>query len=253
MRGLSIVISAVVVVSLSLAAVLAVWHEVMTRVVGIEAYKNLLQFCLVVVLGGAVSLLYQAYNRQVDRQAEVKRQDEHRADAVQETRQRYLSELIGHYNRVKRARRLLRAKALTHDPDRANRRVRVARYDELLQSVLDAQLTFETMSRTMRVEGSLFATDHDLIAALIRAESYLRALVTEYENVMPQADRAEVELRMLPELADFVGPYEESKRFRTEFVHSTQAALAALEHLIVDAAQPDTLRSVDGPPSTSPK
>lgn len=232
MRWLSIVIAASVIVSMAFAVVLIAWHDAMTSAVGAEAYKTLLQFLLVVVLGGGVSLLYQAFNREAERRAERLRQEEERADALRETRQRYLRDLIAQYNIVKRARRLLRATALTREQNLLDRRVRVPRYDELLQVVLDAQLTLETMSRTMGAEGSLFAAEQDLTASVRKAESYLRSLIVEYEEIMPQVDRQEISLRVMPELADFVGPYNASDRFRHEFVHPVQAALADLERLI---------------------
>jgi hypothetical protein len=233
MRRLSIAITVGVIVSLSLAAVLILGHEVMTKAVGVEAYKLLLQFLLVVVLGGGVTLIYQAFNRHADQRLERLQHEKERAEALRETRQRYLHDLIGHYNAVKRARRLLRAKALTSEPALLDRRVRVGEYDELLMTVLDAQLAIETMARAMRAEGSLFAGEQDLTASLSTAEAYLRALITEYEEVLPQAGQ-EIALRTMPELAAFIGPYKESGKFRVEFVHTVQAAMATFEWLIVE-------------------
>ncbi|QES44721.1 hypothetical protein DEJ49_30345 [Streptomyces venezuelae] len=209
------------------------WHGAATKAVGAEAYKALLQFFLVAVLGGGVSLTYQAFNREADRRTERLRQEEEHAEALRKTWQRYLGELIAHYNTVKRSRRLLRASALTSGPIHLDRRVRIARYDELLQAVLDAQLALETMARTMSVEGGLFEADPELITSFNKAEAYLRSLITEYEDVMPRVDGTEVDLRAMPELADFIGPYAESARFRHEFVHPAHAAMAALERLIV--------------------
>ncbi|GFJ93388.1 hypothetical protein [Phytohabitans rumicis] len=155
-----------------------------------------------------------------------------RAAGIQETRQRYLRELVDQYNRAKRARRLLRATALNHELVFADRRVRVMRYDELMQSVLDAQLSLETMVRTMRAEDGVFAAEPELVDSVSAAEGYLRALVTEYEEVMPQATQDEIVLRMLPELAAFLGPYSEADRFRAEFVQPMNAVLAAVERAI---------------------
>jgi hypothetical protein len=220
------------VVCWSVAVALIVWHAALTRLVGVEAYKMLLQFFLVIVLGGGISLLYQAFNRESDRRIERLKQMELRAAGIQETRHRYLRELVDQYNRVKRTRRLLRATALNHELVFADRRVRVARYDELMQSILDAQLSLETMVRTMRVEDGVFATEPEVVRSVIAAEVYLRALVTEYEEVMPQATQDEIALRVLPELAAFLGPYREADRFRAEFVQPMNAVLAAVERAI---------------------
>lgn len=236
MRRLTIAIATGVVISMFFAVWLVFWHGAVTGVVGAEAYKALLQFFLVAVLGGGVSLTYQAFNREADRRAERLRQQEERSEALRQTRQRYLRDLIAHYNTVKRARRLLRASALAGGPDQPDRRVRIVRYDELLQGVLDAQLALETMARTMGVEGGLFEEDPGLTTSLNKAEAYLRSLITEYEDVMPGADGAEIGLTTMPELADFIGPYAESARFRHEFVHPAHAVMAALERLIVGQA-----------------
>ncbi|WP_326759215.1 hypothetical protein OHB35_15705 [Streptomyces phaeochromogenes] len=220
------------VVSMACATGLIVWHETLTKVMGEEAYKALLQFFLVAVLGGGVSLVYQAFNREADWRTELLRRQEERADILREIRQRYLRELIAQYNTVKRARRLLRALALEDGPDFLDRRVRIDRYDDLLQPVLDAQLALETMTRTMGAEGGLFEADRELISSLDRASSYLRSLITEYESTMPRVGGPEIVLRTMPELADLIGAYAESNRFRYDFVHSVHSVMAALERLV---------------------
>jgi hypothetical protein len=229
MRRLTVPIVAGMVVSVGFAAALAIWHDATIRMVGVEAYKVLLQFILVAVLGGGVSLLYQAFNREAERRADRIRDAEQRAEAAREIRRRYLRELIASYNAVKRTRRLLRATALTHAPSFADRRLRVARYDEMMQNVLDAQLTLETMTRTMRAEGSIFASEPNLNTLLGTAEAYLRSLIAEYETVMPQINQPEVEVGRLPKIVDFIGPYDESDRFRHEFVDAVQRSMATLE------------------------
>lgn len=199
------------------------WHAEATKALGAEGYKTVLQFLLIAVLGGGVSLFYQAYNREADRRAELVRREEDRVAAVRETRRRYLAELIAQYNTVKRARRLLRAKALTDAAAFPDRRVRMDHYDDLLQPVLDAQLALETMSRTLGEPG--------IDASLCTAEAYLRLLIAEYEEVMPKG-RPEISVRSMPVLAGFVGPYDQADRFRNDFVHPMQAALTAVERLI---------------------
>jgi hypothetical protein len=233
-RRLTIAGSAVI--SLGAAAALIVWHETINTLLGAEAYKTLLQFFLVVVLGGGVSLLFQAFNREADRQAERLRLRQLHATGVQETRQRYLRELVDQYNSVKRVRRLLRATALTHAPVLMDRSVRVARYDELMQSLLGAQLSLETMARTMPTDGSVFASVPELTGAVRAAEEYLRGLITEYEEARPQAVQPEIGIRMLPELAVFLGPYADAERFRVEFVQPMNTVLALVERTITEPA-----------------
>jgi hypothetical protein len=220
------------------ATVMIVWHESVTRAVGTEAYRTLLQFFLVAVVGGAVSLLYQAFNRQAEMRAKRAQHDEDRAVAVRETRQRYLGELISLYNSVKKSRRLLRAHAIVHEPATGGGRVRLAKYDELLQIVLDAQLSLETLARNLRAEGGLFATETGLVSSVTTAEAYLRELITEFETIMPTVPPGSSDLPTPPRLADFIGPYVEANPFRNQFVHPVQAAMAAIERLIAQAAPP---------------
>ncbi|SDT80471.1 hypothetical protein [Actinoplanes derwentensis] len=233
-RVRQLAVAASAVIGLGAAAALIVWHDTVTGRVGAEAYKALLQFVLIVVLGGGVSLLVQAFNREADRRTERLRQRELHATGVQEARQRYLRELVDQYNAVKRARRLLRATALTHAVDPADRSVRVARYDELMEVLLDAQLSLETMARTVPFDGSVFTSVPELIAAICTTEEYLRRLITEYEQVRPQAAQPEVGIGMLPELALFVGPYADAERFRTQFVRPVNTAVALAQRAVTE-------------------
>ncbi|MEV6349322.1 hypothetical protein [Actinoplanes sp. NPDC051851] len=233
-RRLAPTVAASAVISLGAATVLIVWHDSISRWAGPEAYKTLLQFFLVVVLGGGVSLLFQAFNREADRRTERLRQLELQAIGVQEARQRYLSELIDQYQQVKRVRRLLRATALTHATDLLDRSVRVSRYDELMGSLLDAQLSLETMARTIPAGESLSPAVPELTCAIRTAEEYLRALITEYEQVRPQATQPEISIRLLPKLAEFLGPYGDAELFRVEFVEPMNTVLARIERIITE-------------------
>ncbi|MGX6604072.1 hypothetical protein ACWKSP_18325 [Micromonosporaceae bacterium Da 78-11] len=217
-------------IAMAAAAVLIIWHESATRVVGVEAYKTLLQFLLVVVLGGGVSLLYQAFNRQAELQAERLKLAEDRATAIRETRKRYLAELVVLYNAVKRSRRLLRARAQIHTTA-GDGKLRVAAYEEQLQLLLDAQLSLELMIRNVNAEGKVFHGVPEPVSSLKSTEDYLRKLITEYEAVMPRVQPGATEIPTPPKLADFVGPYEHSE-FRPNFIRPVHAAMAAVESLL---------------------
>ncbi|MDR6318800.1 hypothetical protein [Actinoplanes couchii] len=229
-RRLTYALASGALIAVAAAATLIIWHESTTRALGIEGYKTLLQLLLVVVLGGGVSLLYQAFNRQAELQAERLRLAEGRATAIRETRQRYLAELVVLYNAVKRSRRLLRARAQIHTTA-GDGRLRLATYDEQLQLLLDAQLGLELMIRTMNAEGEVFDGVPQLVPSLKSTEKYLRELITEYEAVMPRVQPGATEITTPPKLADFIGPYEHSE-FRPGFIRPVQAAMAAVESLI---------------------
>jgi hypothetical protein len=232
-----VITTTVVLVGLALGALLVVRHEAAARLVGPEAYKVLLQFVLVAVLGGGVSLIYQAFNRDADLRAQRARQHEERRLVLRETRQRYLRDLAEQYNVVKRARRMLRAQALVYQVGEVQPQVRVAKYDEFLQVVLDAQLSLETMTHAVRADDELFPTWNDIISSLHIADVYLRSLITEYENFLPRVDPSEVlvDLARLQVLADFIGPYRESVDFRERFVHPIQKTLGVMQYLAIAA------------------
>lgn len=229
-RRLTVVIASGAAIAMAAAAVLIVWHKGATEAVGVEGYKTLLQFLLVAVLGGGVSLVYQAFNRQAEQRAERARLAEERAAVVRETRQRYLGELIGLYNSVKRTRRLLRARAQVHI-GAGDHHLRVETYDEYLQLLVDAQLSLEMVVRNVRAEGPLFDAESNLLPSLKEAEVYIRDLITEYETVMPGVAQTATDIAPPPQLSDFIGPYEDSA-FRVRFIRPVQAAMAAIERLI---------------------
>lgn len=233
-RRLTVAIATGAVIAMAGAVVLITKHESATKAVGVEGYKTLLQFLLVAVLGGGVSLVYQAFNRQAEQRAERARLAEERATVVRETRQRYLGELIGLYNSVKRTRRLLRARAQVYTAS-GDSHLRVAMYDEHLQLLVDAQLSLEMVVRNVRAEGTLFDAEPDLLPSLRETEEYVRDLISEYETVMPEVTQGATEIPTPPQLADFIGSYEGSA-FRVRFIRPVQAAMAAIERLITAPA-----------------
>lgn len=234
-RRLTATTVVVVLLGLASSALLVLRHDAATQALGLEAYKIILQFLLVVVLGGGVTLVFQAFNREAELKAQRTRQEEERALILREARQRYLRELVEQYNVVKRARRMLRAQALVNQPGQARHRVRMVKYDELLQAILDAQLSLETMRHVVRADDELFPVHGELSAYLKTAGSCLRSLITEYEAFLPgvQAGVTEVELAKLPKLADLIGPYEDSREFRELFVHPVHRALALMQHQVI--------------------
>jgi hypothetical protein len=232
-----VTIAVAVPVSLALAALLVLRHDAAARVLGVEAYKILLQFVLVAVLGGAVSIVYQAFNRDADQRAQRIRREEDLILARREARQRYLRDLVEQYNAVKRVRRLLRAQALVRRPGTETApQLRAGRYDELLQVVLDAQLSLEAHSLAVRADNELFPEREELAVAIGRVETYLRELVTEYEETMPAVEdkQALVDLSALPLVAAFIGPYEEAADFRERFVAPMQQVLSTVQRLLLN-------------------
>ncbi|MER5456331.1 hypothetical protein ABT008_16240 [Micromonospora sp. NPDC002389] len=220
---------------MTVAGALIARSDDVSRSVGAETYKILLQFVLVVVLGGAVALIYQATNRDADLRLLQARREEERALVVRETRQRHLRELIEQYHVVKRSRRMIRAHALTSPFGKPDIRVVVAKYDEFMQVILDAQLWLEGFAHLVRADDEIFPADPTLIRNLRSAEEYLRSLIAEYESLMPTIrNDTEIAYSAFPKLAEFVGPYADSDHFRSLFVHPINAVLHHLRTLVLD-------------------
>ncbi|MCZ7374033.1 hypothetical protein [Micromonospora sp. WMMC250] len=219
---------------MTLAAALVARGEAVSRSLGPETYKTLLQFVLVVVLGGAVSLIYQATNRDADLRLLQAQREEERTLVIRETRQQYLRELIEQYHVVKRSRRMLRAHALTRPFGEPDIRVMIGKYDEFMQLILDAQLWLEGFNHLVQADGEVFPTEVGIVRSLKSVEGYVRSLIAEYESLMPTVrDDAEVAISAFPALAEFVGPYAESGSFRELFIHPMQAVLHHMRTLVL--------------------
>jgi len=93
-RRLTATTMVVVLLGLASSALLVFRHDAATQALGLEAYKTILQFFLVVVLGGGVTLVFQAFNREAELKAQRTRQEEERALVLREARQRHLRELV---------------------------------------------------------------------------------------------------------------------------------------------------------------
>lgn len=232
-------IAAGVVAGAVFGTLLVIKRDVATHLFGEEGYKTLLQLFLIAVLGGGVSLVYQAFNRDADLRAQNFRRNEDRMLAIRESRRRQLQDLVGQYNSVKRTRRLMRAKATAIRPGAASRLVRVATYDDLVQHLLDAQLSLEAVAHAVRADQQLFPDRDALLGPVRRAEDYLRSLITEYEEILPSLGEHEslIDIARLPVLSEFIGPYHEAVRFRRRFVRPMRRAISAIQVLVIDGSR----------------
>jgi hypothetical protein len=208
-----IIIGAIVGVSSVIGIFLIAFIDPPTRgQIGFELAKTLLQVLVIVVFGGAVSLLIEDFNRQ-----------RARADAQNELRKSLLNQLIRAHKDTKRARRLLRAKKS------------ISSYDEQLEVINDIELNIESITEEIQTARFVFSNPDDVIANLQSMANYLRDLIKEYENVRPKLPEEALEnISTLSQLYDFVRPYEEGK-FSTEFSKKYGEALEIIQHDILKA------------------
>lgn len=195
-----------------------------------ELAKGLIQVGLVVVLGAALSLLVEENRRQ--REAAEKKRDEERQEAekerdrerqaaekesdLQRERREYREELIkatlgratASYSAVKRARRLMRARAITRLDDAASEGVIADPYDAQMFEINNAQLEFENLARDVKTSASLFSEVDAVTRALDALETYLNRIIREYENERRHfaGEPPQLELERLPHLTRFLAP-----------------------------------------------
>lgn len=197
---------------------------VRARLVDPEVFKLTYQFLLIVVLGSAVTVSFQAVA--VARDAREKRR----------TMQREIHDaLVQAYNDAKQARRLLRASVSSGEPHSVNNsRVVFRQYDKQLEAVSRAQLGIELVIRRIRFNHTSFKRSDEIVGHLKTVEKYLNRVIDEWEEVRRNSDTdpPQVVVSELPALDDFLRHYDESAVFGREFKESFAAALQLLEQAV---------------------
>jgi len=236
-RRVTVGICAVGVAAAAGLTILLLFNVSSSAALGADGYKAALQFLSVVILGGALSLLYQAFNREADQRAKVRGELEEHRRALRQQRLTFTAGFVNDYNAVKKARRLLRARAL--DVASGTETVRLDAYDAMMNDVLEVQLRLETTRRALERGDPLFAASVTIISSVVQMDNYLRDLITEFEEGLPsfRASATPPSLDDFPELQRFLGPYRQSERFRTDFVKSFHAALSELQTAVTETIE----------------
>jgi hypothetical protein len=166
-RRLTILIVAMACLLLGSVVVLVLFFRTVTaNTLEFEVAKALLQVGVVSIVGAAVSLLTFEYQR--ERQAL-----EYREGLVKSILDRAL---IAHSD-VKKARRLLRARAIVDDGGM----VSATSYDLYLEMINNAQLALENLARDIETSAPAFRS-LELADDVWSMENYLSKLITEYET-----------------------------------------------------------------------
>jgi cell division protein FtsB len=216
-----------------------VWHEQLIAHLNIEVFKLCFQFLLIVVLGGAVTLLFTAFTKQREeffKQKEkkansIKEENEKKKAAIKEDRAlllKFNNEFIEAYNGIKKVRRLVRARTRIrseHNKSEENTEINTIGYDEQMQDLTTIQLQFEFLKDEVKSSPNLFAGSKKAKDAIGDIETYLGRIVTEYECCYLQfpgkfylKEIPGMSLENLPELKQFIAPYNEKSDFAIKFL-----------------------------------
>ena len=208
---------------------------------GVEVFKLSYQFLLIIVIGGAISLLYSQFAK---RQAEANKIKEE-ARAIKSERKalqrKFRTEFLQSYNAAKGIRRLLRAKAraITEVNGAKVEMIVVSPYDKQAQQLVHVQLQFETLKEEVESRKDLFSGVpelQDLYAKLGTIESYLNEIVGEYEDKFNLFHKGDLQpISLFPKLAEFIGPFETANDFKTRFKQPAKEIVGGLLKLLTDA------------------
>jgi hypothetical protein len=227
----------------SLSVLLLFFRDAQQGSLAFEAGKALLQIGVVAVAGAVVSVLIFEYQR--DRQVADKNRDDERDEKRRQAdidrnnnekkldRERHdneklrdlerrsleyretlllsiMSRATASYAKTKKARRLLRGRAIIEVD--GQQVVLANQYDICFDLINEAQTDFETIARDVKTSSKAFSDAAKTAKDLNTMDSYLNDFVGEYESMRKafSGQEACLPLSKLPCLNDFLKPAAES-------------------------------------------
>ena len=192
------------------AAILAYYAAQRTLLgsgVHVEVVSIVVQFLFLIVLGGAVTALYQA---RLQRRAEEASARSARAEITERDRLMLVDmhdDLVSAYNKAKRARRLMRARLEYPSGDSGPPYVPKSVYDDQMEALIDAELDFESLLRRIESNVPLFGKESRLDGYLDDIEMHLTETVMEFRRELRnfEGDPPRRRLETLPRLEAFLG------------------------------------------------
>jgi len=217
----------------------------------LELGKALVQFVVVAVIGTLVTGMMFEYQRQRqnwdkedererknrdkedererknrDKEDERERKNRDKEDERERKnrnrREEFLRSILTRaaqaYSNVKKARRLLRARAIVRGEAGGKSAVR-KHYDFYLRMIIDAQLELENLAGDIQTSEGMFFNLTALLAPLSEMESYLGKLITEYEKKAFETLHGPKLLCLtdLPQLEGFTATSTEVGDFKKQF------------------------------------
>lgn len=242
MRNILIAISLTLALALVGVTTFILYHSALEIRLGIEVFKLTYQFLLLIVIGGAISLLYSQFTKRQEEANKIKEREREKRDEKKTLQRKFRTEFIQSYNAAKSIRRLLRARARTVT-DINGLKVEVIKlspYDRQMQKLVHVQLQFETLKEEAESQKDLFSGVPELQAldqTLETIESYLNLIVGEYEGSYKLFHKGDLQpISEFKNLAEFIGPYASAKDFKTKFKEPAKQIVGGILKLLTEVA-----------------
>ena len=207
------------------------WGKEIKDTVDEKVFSLTYQFFLFALLGGGLSYFFRelSVERQLKQDALLKKQEKR---SIDNKRLREIhSELLGAYNKAKKVRRILRAKAVIQDPKSKESEVLLEQYDQQMEHLMDAQLVFETYAKRIKYNVLWLQAASDLERNLESIESYLNDILKEYQKNRKTFSGEPLVKRLddLSFLKEFIGQDDDWVLFDSDFKYPIRKVLQALD------------------------
>jgi hypothetical protein len=215
----TLLVGVIIVVTVPLVIAFIIWPDlVQEHIVHEKVFELTYQFLLIGVVGGALTIFYQSIQRQRDAR-----------EAERGLQRQLLMEVVEAYNGAKKVRRLVRANA------RINDSIRAQPYDEQMRSLLEVQLTFESLKHQAEANPQLFPKNSGVCAALDSIEKYLNKIVDEYEKKFSlfAGGQAKLPAAQFDKLQEFIADHRAGADFDKFLKSAFHNVVAALQKLII--------------------
>ncbi len=237
-RGVLLPLGAICVVCIVLALLAWALFQPPKDSLGYDAIKSLLQVGVVTVAGAVISLVASNYQKDRERNEKERERQASRQEYREELLMRVLDRASSKYSAVKKARRFLRARGQTGDA--GHEEIKAAEYYAQLDSINDAQLELENLSRDVETSQKAFTEASRIIQSLKEMDAYLHTLLDELKGAFRLfADRPTASLSNFPALKLFI-TFGDTP-FKTRFVDAFRSVQRLLREDLLHLKLPNEL------------
>lgn len=195
-----------------------------------ELFKYCFQFLLLVVIGGAVTLVFTIYTKLTEQKSKEKEKENEKRFECKKVQHKFHNDFVQSYNSIKLLRRMFRARTrLLYKDQQGNKTVAINTklFDIQMQELTKLQLQFEFYIDEAESNPNLFPdrnVNNSLQTKMKMMRDYLNELVTEYEDcykLFPNehyiTNIETIPLTELPKLAEFIISYKNAINFKEKF------------------------------------
>jgi hypothetical protein len=234
MKSTRTLITIATVVAIIVVAVFIGWPKPIKDRLDGEVFKLTYEFFLIVVLGGALSLLYKRLEDERKKDAAKDEWRRTQRDSERNLQRELRTEVVRAYHNAKKIRRLLRAKAREYLPDTVTTILHPDPYNQQMELLIDTQLEFEFFVDRVRSNPGLFSGAANLLTNLEKVERYLNQLVGEYEDSRSifSLHQGRPTLSCFQYLEEFIGPYKLAAAFKSDLKEPLKDVISQLETLV---------------------